>query len=238
MPKGKLDYMNFEVKASSDEEGVFTGYASTWDRDLVDDEITKGAYADTLANDYPSGGAGIPLYWGHNYDSPLNCIGESLSAVEDDKGLAVKFKFDLDTAEGAKAYDLLKRGLVHQMSVGFISQKTSWVKDEGDQWSHRRIEQAKLFEVSVVPIACNQGAEVADVKSGRAISKDNEDLLNQAVDCIKSVLSNIGGSDDSDDTTDEEDTATSDKDEKQAQALAERKAEIASIADYLGGTTD
>ena len=237
MPKGRLDYMNFEVKASADEEGVFTGYASTWDRDLADDEIIKGAYADTLADDYPEDGAGIPLYWGHNYDSPLNCIGESLSAAEDEKGLAVKFKFDLDTAEGAKAYDLLKRGLVHQMSVGFVAQKTAWVKDDGDQWSHRRIEKARLFEVSVVPIACNQSAEVTDVKSGRAISKDNEDLLNQALDCIKSVLSNIDGSgDEADDDTN--DQSSTDKADEKAHALAERKAEIADIAEYLGGTTD
>lgn len=122
----KLDFLNFEVKAVPEEEGVFEGYASTWERDLIDDEITKGAYAETLSADYPDGGAGIPLYWGHNYDSPLNCIGESLSACEDDKGLNVKFKFDLDTNEGKKAYDLLKRGLVHQMSVGFLAQKTAW----------------------------------------------------------------------------------------------------------------
>lgn len=114
---GKLDFLNFEVKAVPEEEGVFEGYASTWERDLIDDEITKGAYAETLSADYPDGGAGIPLYWGHNYDSPLNCIGESLSACEDEKGLNVKFKFDLDTNEGKKAYGLLKRGLVHQMSV-------------------------------------------------------------------------------------------------------------------------
>ena len=75
----KLDFLNFEVKAVPEEEGVFEGYASTWERDLIDDEITKGAYAETLSADYPDGGAGIPLYWGHNYDSPLNCIGESLS---------------------------------------------------------------------------------------------------------------------------------------------------------------
>lgn len=225
----KLDFLNFEVKAVSDEEGVFEGYASTWERDLIDDEIVKGAYAETLAADYPDGGAGIPLYWGHNYDSPLNCIGESLAACEDEKGLSVKFKFDLDTAEGKKAYDLLKRGLVHQMSVGFLSQKTAWVKDEGDPYSHRRIEKIKLFEVSVVPIACNQQAEVTDVKSGRAISKDNESLIQQAIDNLQEVLKNVGSDDDSDDSVESDET-----DEK-AHALAERKSEIEKIAEYLGG---
>ena len=38
---GKLDFLNFEVKAVPEEEGVFEGYASTWERDLIDDEITK-----------------------------------------------------------------------------------------------------------------------------------------------------------------------------------------------------
>ena len=187
----KRDFLNFEVKAVPEEEGVFEGYASTWERDLIDDEITK-----------------------------------ALSACEDDKGLKVKFKLDLDTNEGKKAYGLLKRGLVHQMSVGFLAQKTAWVKDEGDQWSHRRIEKVKLFEVSVVPIACNQQAEVTNVKSGRAISKDNESLIQQAIDCLQDVLKNVGSDDDSDE---------SDETDEKAHALAERKSEIAEIAEYLGG---
>ena len=69
----KLDFLNFEVKAVPEEEGVFEGYASTWERDLIDDEITKGAYAETLSADYPDGGAGIPLYWGR-FNSRKNVV--------------------------------------------------------------------------------------------------------------------------------------------------------------------
>ena len=112
------------------------------------------------------------------------------------------------------------------MSVGFLAQKTAWVKDEGDQRSHRRIERIKLFEVSVVPIACNQQAEVTDVKSGRAISKDNESLIQQAVECLQEVLKDVGSDDDSDE---------SDETDEKAHALAERKSEIEEIAEYLGG---
>ena len=80
----------------------------------------------------------------------------------------------------------------------------------------------------MVPIACNQQAEVTDVKSGRAISKDNESLIQQAVQCLQDVLKNVGSDDDSDEDESKE------TDEK-AHALAERKSEIEKIAEYLGG---
>ena len=80
----------------------------------------------------------------------------------------------------------------------------------------------------MVPIACNQQAEVTDVKSGRAISKDNESLIQQAVQCLQDVLKNVGSDDDSDEDE-------SDETDEKAHALAERKSEIKKIAEYLGG---
>ena len=61
----RLDFKGFELKSLDDSqgEGVFSGYASTWDKDLYDDVIVKGAFADTLRNDFQGSGAGIPIHW-------------------------------------------------------------------------------------------------------------------------------------------------------------------------------
>ena len=49
----RLDFKGFELKSLDDSqgEGVFSGYASTWDKDLYDDVIVKGAFAGTLEKD-------------------------------------------------------------------------------------------------------------------------------------------------------------------------------------------
>ena len=124
-----LDYLGYELKelkaTDNSGGGVFSGYASTWEKDLYDDVIVKGAFEQTLSADFKAGGAGIPIHWQHKDGSPNDVIGETLSAVEDEHGLLITAKLDTDIAEGKRAYDLLKRGLIHQMSIGFLAEKTA-----------------------------------------------------------------------------------------------------------------
>lgn len=231
----------FEAKAAPEEgDGVFRGYASTWDRDLDDDVIVKGAYAECLENDFGGTGAGIPIYWNHDYSTPMSLIGASISAVEDDKGLDFTGRLDIGSPEGARAYEHLKSGRIHQMSVGFLPQETAWVKDESDgRWGgHREIRKVKLFEVSIVTCAANQQAEVDEVKAamgetkaGRAISAANEEKIRAAYDALGDILDAISDAGDGTDA-DEGD----DPDEKSATS-AERAAEFKKIAEYLGGET-
>ena len=132
----RLDFKGFELKSLDDSqgEGVFSGYASTWDKDLYDDVIVKGAFSGTLENDYGGTGAGIPIHWQHKDDKPTDIIGETLSAVEDEHGLLVTARLDLDLPEGKRAYELLQRGLIHQMSIGFLAEETAFVQDGKSAW--------------------------------------------------------------------------------------------------------
>lgn len=193
-----LDYLGYELKelkaTDNSGGGVFSGYASTWEKDLYDDVIVKGAFEQTLSADFKAGGAGIPIHWQHKDGSPNDVIGETLSAVEDEHGLLITAKLDTDIAEGKRAYDLLKRGLIHQMSIGFIAEKTAWVESEEAKspWDgYREIRQLKLFEISLVQVAANQGAEVLEVKAGRAISKANEDKIRTAYEALGELLDSI-----------------------------------------------
>ena len=244
----ELSRKTFEVKAAPEEgEGVFKGYASTWDRDLYDDVIVKGAYADCLKSDYKGTGEGIPIYWNHDYSTPMNLIGQSVSAVEDEKGLAFVGRLDLESAEGKRAYEHLKAGRVHQMSIGFLAQETAWVKDEDSKHSwdgHREIRKIKLFEVSLVTMAANQQCEVdevkalvAEAKAGRALSASNEEKIRSAVDSLNEVLASLdSGSGDGGDEDDDGDGDEADADGKSADGRAEaRAAEIAGLADFFGG---
>lgn len=238
MDLNAISRMQFDVKAAPEKgEGVFTGYASTWDKDLVDDVVVKGAYAECLAADFNGDGSGIPIYWNHDYSSPMNLIGQTVSAVEDDKGLLITASLDIANAEGRRAYEHLKSGRVHQMSIGYIAQETAFVKDEGAKYSwegHRELRKVKLFEVSLVTVAANQGAEVTEVKAsepevkkGRAISAANEEKIRAAHDALGEILQAIDG---------ESDEEPEEADEKSA-IRAARAAEFKKIADDLGGAT-
>ena len=240
----KLSHKSFEVKAAPEEgEGVFRGYASTWDRDLYDDEIVKGAYAECLKADFRGTGEGIPIYWNHDYSTPMNLIGQSVSAVEDERGLAFVGRLDLESAEGKRAYEHLKAGRVHQMSIGFLAQETAWVKSDGDHYSHREIRKIRLFEVSLVTMAANQQCEVdevkalaAECKAGRALSAANEGKIRSAIESLEEVLASI--EDDPGEGSDDEGAGdeSGDGDGKSAVGDAERRAaEIAGLAEFFGG---
>ncbi len=91
------------------------------------------------------------------------------------------------------------------MSIGFIAEKTAWVESEEAKspWDgYREIRQLKLFEISLVQVAANQGAEVLEVKAGRAISKANEDKIRLAYEALGELLDSITETPDDDDTDD------------------------------------
>lgn len=145
------------------ETGVFTGYASVFNNvDLANDVVVPGAFAETLQS-YGPNGENIPCYWNHVLDDPRMCIGWTLEAREDEHGLFVRVQLDLDSEVGAKAYRMLQRGLVRQMSITYIVEQETPNKDTGVWY----LQKLKLFEVSVVPVAANQEAEILDVKADR-----------------------------------------------------------------------
>lgn len=152
-----------DVSATS-ETGAFTGYASVFNNiDSVRDVVMPGAFTETLA-EYGENGANIPCYWNHVLNDPRMCIGWTLEAREDANGLFVRVQLDLGSEVGAQAYAMLKRGLVKQMSITYIVEDSEYgdAPDGGEVWFLKKL---KLFEVSVVPVAANQEAEILDVKA-------------------------------------------------------------------------
>ena len=163
--------------------------------------------------------------------------------MEDERGLAFVGRLDLESAEGKRAYEHLRAGRVHQMSIGFLAQEVAWVKSEGDRYSHREIRKIKLFEVSLVTMAANQECEVdevkalaAECKAGRALSASNEEKIRSAVASLEEVLASI--EDDPGEGSDDEGAGdeSGDGDGKSAVGDAERRAaEIAGLAEFFGG---
>lgn len=187
-----------QLKADGDSlaDGQFTGYASVFDNiDSYGDVIRKGAFLESIA-EYGVKGSGIPCYWSHQMSNPLMCIGETVEAREDERGLFVKVQLDLDTEMGAQVHRLIKSGRVNQMSFAYDIEDYAFAHDDelGEYFELRKL---KIHEVSVVQVGANQETELLDVKDRLTRMKDvpatGEDALRQAAGLIDSVLSAIHG---------------------------------------------
>lgn len=164
----KIKSATVQVKADEDDgatSGTFEAYASVFgNRDSYGDIVQKGAFESTL-KEWSDSGNVLPVLYGHDFADPFSNIGSVIDAVEDDHGLKITGKLDLDNPKAAQVYKLLQEKRLSQMSFAFDVQKGAWNEDEdGEYYS---IDQVKLYEVSVVPIGANQETEILAVKSAQ-----------------------------------------------------------------------
>lgn len=190
---------DFAIRIKQDErdglaEGEFVGYASIFGNiDSYGEVVANGAFANSLT-EWAESGSVLPVLWGHNLSDPDYNVGGVISAEEDDRGLKIHARLDLDSPKGAQVYRLLKGGRVGQMSFAFDVVQKHEVAASGDQPSHVSLDQLKLYEVSIVPIGANQETEILAVKSavdalqskaGRVLSAKNETTIREIADQLE-----------------------------------------------------
>ncbi len=212
-------------------EGEFIGYASVFgNKDSYGDVVIKGAFANTLA-EWERKGVPIPLLWGHNTADPDFNLGEIIEATEDDRGLKVHGKLDMESPKSAQTYRLLKSGRVNQMSFAYHVVDGAYIQPEGDDKTWRdayyELRELDLYEVSIVPIGANQETEILAVKAiasamrakaGRALSSKNEDALRGALAQAEEIVTALKGVLPEDDPADEEDQDKTSGEEPSAEA--------------------
>lgn len=164
-----------ELKAVGD-DGSIEGYGSVFGVvDDWDDTVAPGAFKSSLA-EHKAAGTMPAMLWQHDSRQP---IGVWTEMAEDAKGLRVKGKLALDTAQGRETYTLLKMGALKGLSIGFISKEWSYDTDT----EVRTIIACDLWEISVVTFPANKAATVTTVKSAAeelAAPKDAERALRDA----------------------------------------------------------
>ncbi len=196
--------LSFEYKANS-EKRTFEGYASTWDIDLGQDQIEKGAFKKTIAERFPKND--IKILWQHDYNKP---IGLPVSMVEDSKGLYIVGKVS-NTTLGNEALELMNDKVVDKMSIGY-----DVVKDDiSEDGSIRYLKELVLYEFSPVTFPMNTGADILSVKThfnslikefnnpsmatllkeGRALNKQNVQALKSAIETLQGILNQVQSDD-------------------------------------------
>ena len=169
-----------EFKFKGNKEGEFSGYASVWNgNDLVNDTIEKGAFSGSIEKQMPK------MFF--NHDHRFVPVGDWIEAKEDDSGLFVSGKIDMNHRDGPTIYSGLLRKAVDGLSIGFEMNKEDFeTKDDGG----RIIKRCDLVEVSIVSFPCDESARIADVKSRFAkaeTKRDIERLLRDEFGVTKSV---------------------------------------------------
>ena len=139
--------------------GEFTGYASTFGNiDLGNDIVDTGAFKKTIKESK----AKIPILDHHD---PKRQIGWNISAAEDERGLLVTGKLDLNVQLARERYSLMKMarevGADVGLSIGYQTIKSE--PDKNDP-SVRRLKELKLLEYSVVVFPMNPEANIDTVK--------------------------------------------------------------------------
>lgn len=151
------------------EEGVFTGYGSTFNNiDYWDDIVMPGAFKESLKKRMPK------MFWNHSSNSPVGVYEE---AYEDEKGLYLKGRLLLDIPKAKEAYVLMKNGAVDGLSIGFLTVDSGFEKR--DDRTLRILKKVDLLEVSITPLPANPKALIGDVKGIETV-RDVEELLRDA----------------------------------------------------------
>ena len=143
------------------EKGEFEGYASVFgNRDSYGDVVVAGAFKQSLA-DHAKNGTMPKLFWQHDSWKP---IGSWLEMEEDDTGLKVKGRLNMDVQQGREAFALLEAGDIDGLSIGYRVRDSEDVEDQ----NVTLLKELDLVEVSVVSLGANEQALVSSFKSIRA----------------------------------------------------------------------
>lgn len=193
--------VKFKTIANADlAEGEFLAYAAVYNnQDSYGDVIRKGAFAESLAG-YVAKGKKIPLYFGHNLSDPDMNLGWILSAEEDDFGLLVHGKFDLEDEKSARTYRKVKGGRFDQLSFGYRVLEGAVVESpEFKNGWYYELRKLHIHEVSIVPIGANdqthfvavKSGDNVEVKAGKTISAANEKKINDAIAAAEAMVASL-----------------------------------------------
>lgn len=169
-----MDHKHLNLEWKAGENGQIEGYGSVFDvEDLGGDIIAAGAFADSLKS-----GRKVKMLFQHNSDAVVGVWDE---VSEDGKGLRVKGQILTTVNAGREAYELVKAGALDGLSIGYRTVKST------DRGGKRVIQQADIWEVSLVTFPMNELARIDAVKASDMSRRDFERVLTQDAGLARSV---------------------------------------------------
>ncbi len=147
------------VKAEGD-PGEIEGYGSLWDKvDSYGEVVKQGAFTKSLKA-WRKLKRPIPMLWQHRSDQP---IGVWDQFEEDDKGLKLAGRLNLETQRGQEAWSDVKMQAVTGLSIGYYEIKADPYDFNNSE--PRQLIELDLREISPVTFPALKEAQIDAVKA-------------------------------------------------------------------------
>lgn len=154
MQRKSLDLSDCDLKFSSEGEGTFEGYLSTFGHvDSYGDTVVKGAYKDTL-----KGRKRLPPML-LNHDQFSVPIGKWKSMKEDDVGLRVVGELTKGNSLSEQVHASMRHGAMDGLSIGY-----NVTKYEENEHGGLNLLKINLREGSIVTMPADDSARIDVVK--------------------------------------------------------------------------
>ena len=148
---------SFEVRSEDDGVAVVEGYAAVFNEDTViggqwQERIAQGAFTNAIGRDdvvFLINHAGLPL---------ARTRSGTLELSEDERGLKMRASLDMSDPDVRAIVPKMKRGDLDKMSFAFIPTRQKW--DDKENMPRRTIEEAELYDVSIVTTPAYEGTEI------------------------------------------------------------------------------
>lgn len=181
-----MNHLDFplDMKAISDDGGI-EGFAATYGNlDHGGDIILPGALTKTLR-----GRKSLPMLLFHDQRRP---IGVWTEFEDSSKGLKMRGRISIATAQGKEAHQLAMDGALGGLSIGYQTIKDRYTEKA------RELVELGLHEVSLVSVPMNDRALVTGVKEilesgGMPTVRQFEDFLRDAGGFSKAKAAAIAG---------------------------------------------
>ena len=146
-----------EVRAEEDGSVSVEGYAAVFNQETViggqwREQIQRGAFTDAISRDdvvFLINHAGLPL---------ARTRSGTLQLSEDAHGLKVRAFLDASDPDVRSIVPKMKRGDLDKMSFAFVPTRQSW--DDEQEMPVRTIQEAELYDVSIVTTPAYSGTEI------------------------------------------------------------------------------
>ena len=146
-----------EVREAQSGEVRVSGYAAVFGEEtniggMFTEQIQRGAFKDAIGRDdvvFLINHEGLPL---------ARTRSGTLTLEEDERGLYIEASLDATDPDVRSIVPKMKRGDLDKMSFAFVPTRQSW--DDSSEMPKRMIEEAQLYDVSIVTTPAYNGTEI------------------------------------------------------------------------------
>jgi HK97 family phage prohead protease len=161
-PESEQLICGVEYKFVDENKGIVEGYASVFDNEDLNREVVEhGAFKKTIGERVNRGV--VPFLDSHQWNI-AHTLGSIVAASEDSKGL--QYRAQLSNAPSVQdARIKMLEGHIKLNSIGHKVIVDKYVRNAETKAVRRHLHEVKLLEISALPVAANELADIVRVKS-------------------------------------------------------------------------